>query len=194
MGAGSARRLVKHLKNGNADCHLSPPLVVVRELPLPRELCHIGAVPNCVTLVPYRIVSHWCRTKLCHIGAVPNCVTLVPYRIVSHWCRTKFGPEDGDCMVQNFGVVLFRDEVKCVCMNSFSSVAQKFTCVTVTILRQLAVMSLICWTFTPYPIEDIPIHLFRRLLKGCNNRVPLVEDIPLCLKYINKIQLNMYSA
>jgi len=73
-------------------------------------------------------------------------------------------------------------------MNSSSSVAQKFKCVTVTIPRQLAVLSLICWTFTPYRIENTLIHLFRRLPKGCNNRVPLVEDIPLYLKYINKIK------
>jgi hypothetical protein len=89
-------------------------------------------------------------------------------------------------MVQNFGVVLFRDEVKCVCVDSSSSVAQKLKCVTVTILRQLAVMSLICWTFTSYRIENILIHLFLGLLKGCNNRVPLVEDIRLCLTFKNR--------
>ena len=54
--------------------------------------------------------------------------------------------------------------------------------VTVTVIRQLAVMSLICWTFTPYRTENILTHLFRRLHKGYNNRVPLVEDIPLSFK------------
>jgi len=48
-------------------------------------LCHIGAVPNCVTLVPYRIVSHWCRTELCHIGAVPNSAL----KMGAAWCRNS---------------------------------------------------------------------------------------------------------
>jgi len=77
-------------------------------------------------------------------------------------------------------------------MNISSSVAQKFKYVMVTIVRQLAVLTLICWKFTPYRIEKILIHLFPRLLKGCNNHAPLVEDIPLSLEYINKINLNMY--
>jgi hypothetical protein len=97
-------------------------------------------------------------------------------------------PNSALTMEATWCVGLFRDELKCVCVTIPSLVAHRFKHVTATVIRQPAVLSLFCWTFTPDRTENILIHLFRRLLKGCNNRVPLVEDIPLSLKYIKKLK------